>query len=228
VTETDGTDTAVGDDRETAAASPNDVLDRGTIDRIEELHGAVMRAEAEHRFGLMRSKRTPEAIEAEAAERAFLAEHGFAGYTDYRLRIRRAAPGRVPTTSPAPIDKATLDPAGGGGAASPPPSEKAPATGANDVQPSITEIMRHTEPVEATLEDPGSGRNVGPGTGTMTRVALVAGFVGGAACSLAAATAIRAWRNRRRARHTVIRLDGARPSPSWTTDDLVAWLRNPG
>jgi cell division septum initiation protein DivIVA len=67
-----------------------DVLDRETIDQIEELHGAVVRAEAEQRFGLLRGKRTRQVAEAEAAEQAFLNQHGFATYNDFRLRIRRS------------------------------------------------------------------------------------------------------------------------------------------
>jgi hypothetical protein len=67
-----------------------DVLDRETIERIEELHAAVVRAEAEQRFGLLRGKRTRQVAEAEAAEQAFLHEQGFATYNDFRLRIRRS------------------------------------------------------------------------------------------------------------------------------------------
>jgi hypothetical protein len=67
-----------------------DVLDRETIERIEELHAAVVRAEAEQRFGLLRGKRTRQVAEAEAAEQAFLSENGFATYNDFRLRIRRS------------------------------------------------------------------------------------------------------------------------------------------
>src|SRR5690242_12737051 len=67
-----------------------DVLDRETIEKIEELHAAVVRAEAEQRFGLLRGKRTRQVAEAEAAEQAFLNLHGFATYNDFRLRIRRS------------------------------------------------------------------------------------------------------------------------------------------
>jgi hypothetical protein len=67
-----------------------DVLDRETIEKIEELHAVVVRAEAEQRFGLLRGKRTRQVAEAEAAEQAFLNEHGFATYNDFRLRIRRS------------------------------------------------------------------------------------------------------------------------------------------
>jgi hypothetical protein len=49
-----------------------------------------VRAEAEQRFGLLRGKRTRQVAEAEAAEQAFLNEHGFATYNDFRLRIRRS------------------------------------------------------------------------------------------------------------------------------------------
>ncbi|HVM65908.1 MAG TPA: hypothetical protein VMU14_13670 [Acidimicrobiales bacterium] len=66
------------------------MLDRETIEKIEDLHAAVVRAEAEQRFGLLRGKRTRQVAEAEAAEQAFLHEHGFATYNDFRLRIRRS------------------------------------------------------------------------------------------------------------------------------------------
>jgi len=67
-----------------------DALDRGTVDRIEELHAAVARAEAAQRFGLFRGKKSTELADAEAAELAYLSAYGFASYTDYRLRIRRS------------------------------------------------------------------------------------------------------------------------------------------
>jgi vacuolar-type H+-ATPase subunit H len=67
-----------------------DVLDRETIDEIENMHGGVVRAEAEQRFGLLRGKRTRQVAEAEAAEQAFLNKQGFATYNDFRLRIRRS------------------------------------------------------------------------------------------------------------------------------------------
>ena len=75
-----------------------DVLDRETIDRIEELHGAVVRSEAEQRFGLLRGKRTRQVAEAEAAEQAFLSANGFATYNDFRLRIRRSTALQGPAT----------------------------------------------------------------------------------------------------------------------------------
>jgi len=68
----------------------DDALDRGTVDRIEELHAAVARAEAAQRFGLFRGKKSSELADAEAAEVAYLNACGFADYTDYRLRIRRS------------------------------------------------------------------------------------------------------------------------------------------
>ncbi len=66
------------------------MLDRDTIEQIEELHAAVVRAEAEQRFGLLRGKRTRQVAEAEAAEQAYLNAQGFATYNDFRLRIRRS------------------------------------------------------------------------------------------------------------------------------------------
>ncbi len=78
-------------------------MDRDTINTIEELHSAVMRADAERRFGPIRGKRTTAPTDAQAAEQAFLAQHGFATYNDFRLRIRRS------TASPAD----TVDPAAG-------------------------------------------------------------------------------------------------------------------
>jgi hypothetical protein len=83
---------------------PQDVLDRATIDTIEELHSAMLQAEAEQRFGLFGGRRSAHLGEAEAAERAFLAEHDFATYNDYRLRIRRStvsrpAPARPPAAA---------------------------------------------------------------------------------------------------------------------------------
>jgi hypothetical protein len=75
----------------------DDILDRETIDTIEELHGAVMRAEAEQRFGMVRGRRPHPPVEGHAAEQAFLAMHGFASYNDFRLRIRRSTARRVGT-----------------------------------------------------------------------------------------------------------------------------------
>jgi hypothetical protein len=69
---------------------PQDVLDRATIDTIEELHSTVLQVEAEQRFGLFGGRRSAQLEEAQGAERAFLAEHDFATYNDYRLRIRRS------------------------------------------------------------------------------------------------------------------------------------------
>ena len=75
---------------ETGTLGADDVLDRETVDRIEELHAAVAHAEAEQRFGMLRGKRSAHFTEAEDAERAFLNSLGFASYNDYRLRIRRS------------------------------------------------------------------------------------------------------------------------------------------
>jgi vacuolar-type H+-ATPase subunit H len=75
---------------ESASFRMRDVLERETIDKIEELHGAVVRAEAEQRFGLLRGKRSRSLVEAEAVEQTFLQEHGFDSYNDFRLRIRRS------------------------------------------------------------------------------------------------------------------------------------------
>jgi hypothetical protein len=75
----------------------SDVLDRETIDKIEELHTAVVREEAEQRFGLLRGKRAhpPSESEAAVAERALLDEHGLSSYNDYRLQIRRSSVAHV-------------------------------------------------------------------------------------------------------------------------------------
>jgi hypothetical protein len=67
-----------------------DALDRTTIETIEELHSEVVQAEAEQRFGLLRGRRSAQLADAQAAEEAFLSQHGFATYNDYRLRIRRS------------------------------------------------------------------------------------------------------------------------------------------
>ena len=133
----------------------------------------------------------------------------------------------MPSTSPAPISKGSEDAARRVDAGEPPPPDTAPTTEANDHAPTI-EIGRQSQLLDASLQDPGVGQYVGPGTGTMTRLALAAGFVGGGACSLVAATAIWVWRNRAgRAAPSSASMVHA-PLPSWTTDDLVAWLRNPG
>jgi hypothetical protein len=88
----------------------NDVLDTPTIERIEELHGAVVWAEKDRRFGMLRPRRDEEIRAARSAEEVFLNEHGFATYTDYRLRVRRsrvAAPAQVdrkePIAAPEPV-----------------------------------------------------------------------------------------------------------------------------
>jgi hypothetical protein len=80
------------------SSTAGDILDPDTIDMIEELHSAVVRAEAEQRFGLIRGRRTHPPVEAHAAEQAFLAAHGFATYNDFRLRIRRSTARAVDTT----------------------------------------------------------------------------------------------------------------------------------
>jgi hypothetical protein len=78
----------------------DDMLDPGTVDRIEELHAAVLVTEAERRFG---RRHTGELGDAQDEERAFLNAHGFATYNDYRLRIRRS----VADTEPAlPVPEA--------------------------------------------------------------------------------------------------------------------------
>jgi hypothetical protein len=97
-----------------AASAPtvgDDVLDRETIDTIEELHSAVVRAEAEQRFGMVRGRRPRPPVEAQAAEYAFLAMHGFATYNDFRLRIRRSTARPVPTIESGPRDERNLLPA---------------------------------------------------------------------------------------------------------------------
>ena len=67
-----------------------DVLDSQTVDEIERLRSAVVHAEAEHRFGVGRGKRSELLVAAEEAEHAFLNSHDFGSYNDYRLRIRRS------------------------------------------------------------------------------------------------------------------------------------------
>jgi hypothetical protein len=84
------TSTGSIDDRESDEWSPrppDDVLDADVVKRIEELHTAVLWAENDHRS--TRGKRGATPTVAEAAEQAYLAEHGFATYNDFRLRIRR-------------------------------------------------------------------------------------------------------------------------------------------
>jgi hypothetical protein len=78
------------DDRlpdEPALTPSDDVLDAEVVDRIEELHNAVMVVDGERRS--MWGKRAALPTVAEAAEEAYLAAQGFASYTDFRLRIRR-------------------------------------------------------------------------------------------------------------------------------------------
>lgn len=68
------------DDRqpdEAALTPSDDVLDAEVVDRIEELHNAVM-ADGERRS--MWGKRTALPTVAEAAEEAYLAAQGFASY----------------------------------------------------------------------------------------------------------------------------------------------------
>jgi hypothetical protein len=75
-----------------AADEPaDDALDPSTVARIEELHSASLNAEAERRFAPLKGWRGQEPTEAKLAEEAFLNEHGFATYNDFRLRIRRSA-----------------------------------------------------------------------------------------------------------------------------------------
>jgi hypothetical protein len=71
----------------------DDVLSVETISRIEELHSTVLWAEKERRFGMLRPRRAEELLAAQSAEQEFLDEHGFASYTDFRLRIRRSKVG---------------------------------------------------------------------------------------------------------------------------------------
>ena len=83
----------------------SDALGRETIDEIESLHAAAVRAEAEQRFGLLKGRRPQQPTGAEAAELRFLARHGFASYTDFRLRIRRSTVTPAHATNPvAPCD----------------------------------------------------------------------------------------------------------------------------
>ncbi len=85
----------------------DDVLDRETIDTIEELHSAVVQAEAEQRFGLTRGRRPRPPVEAQAAEHAFLAVRGFATYNDFRLRIRRSTAGPGAARGPSRVARTT-------------------------------------------------------------------------------------------------------------------------
>ncbi len=71
----------------------DDALDLATVVRIEELHSASLKAEAERRFAPLKGWRGQEPTEAELADEAFLNEQGFASYNDFRLRIRRSAVG---------------------------------------------------------------------------------------------------------------------------------------
>jgi hypothetical protein len=69
--------------------APDDVLDAGTIWKIEQLQGAVLELEGERRFG--RSPGRSGELEALQDEvQALLEAHGFTSYNDYRLRVRRS------------------------------------------------------------------------------------------------------------------------------------------
>jgi len=79
-------------------------LDSATISGIEALHAAVLKAEAEQRFGLLRGRRSKQLTEAEEAENEFLERNGFATYNDFRLRVRRSTPAPPPPPPlPAPV-----------------------------------------------------------------------------------------------------------------------------
>jgi hypothetical protein len=79
-----------------------DALDAEVISKIEELHSAaVVWGQAEHRFGIW-GKRGPSTSEAEEAEQAYLAEHGFATYNDFRLRTRHSTLTLALPTPPPP------------------------------------------------------------------------------------------------------------------------------
>jgi hypothetical protein len=127
---------------------PEDVREVGVIDRIEELHSAVLRAEADQRFGSW-GRRAALRTEAEAAERAFLDQHGFASYNDFRLRIRRS------TVAPAPLSAR-------------PVSDQAPAPDQDDVDlspPSGDEppaVISRAPRAGGVAADNELGRRVGP------------------------------------------------------------------
>src|SRR5579872_3090275 len=87
-------------------------LDSATISAIEALHAAVLKAEAEQRFGLLRGRRSKQLTEAEDAEKEFLDANGFATYNDFRLRVRRSTPAPPP---PPPLPPPLV------GAGTPPP-----------------------------------------------------------------------------------------------------------
>ena len=79
-------------------------LDAATISGIEALHAAVLKGEAEQRFGLLRGRRSKQLTEAEEAEKEFLDRNGFATYNDFRLRVRRSTPAPPPPPPlPAPV-----------------------------------------------------------------------------------------------------------------------------
>ena len=80
---------------EPALTSNDDVLDAEVVNRIEELHNAVISAEREHRS--MWPKRAP--MPPVEAEQSYLAEHGLASYNDFRLRIRRTVVSAEPSPS---------------------------------------------------------------------------------------------------------------------------------
>jgi len=89
--------------RVTPDVTTDDVLSTDTIARIEELHTAVLWAEKERRFGMLRARRAEELRAAMSAEEEFLNEQGFATYNDYRLRIRRSQVERPEPVEPEPV-----------------------------------------------------------------------------------------------------------------------------
>jgi hypothetical protein len=127
----------------------DDVLDVVTAARIEELHAAVLQLEGEGRFGRLRSSRAQEVADAHDAEQAFLNEHGFATYNDYRLRIRRTvtgAPGPSRSTGApapnAPCDAPTATEQSDEGGTAPeasPLSVEGPVLGADELAAAVDE-----------------------------------------------------------------------------------------
>jgi len=96
-------------------------LDAATISGIEALHAAVLKAEAEQRFGLLRGRRSKQLTEAEEAEKEFLDRNGFATYNDFRLRVRRSTPAPPPPPPlPAPVVTEAAAPMVGPGTPVPP------------------------------------------------------------------------------------------------------------
>ena len=133
----------------------DDALDPSTVATIEELHTAVLRAEAGRRFG---GRNSHEIDEARSAEHAFLQERGFATYNDYRLRIRRstvatsttAVEGAVNPSEAAVSDSASLAaPSDQGVVAEAPEPEMAVASPDQPVTAGATNPSQQPAPLQA-------------------------------------------------------------------------------